>query len=126
MSRIIKCEVCGVDSFAKRSDKKTCSRKCKNKKWKRENPEKDLLHRLKSREKNIDKKRISDRRYRELNSEKLNAYRRRWSRENPEKWNAYSRRRYLLKMGYPEELLEVKELQYQLKKEIEKRNGENQ
>ena len=144
MSRIIKCECCGLEFEAKRIDTKCCSKQCTTKewrknnpeksiasvtKWKKENPEKVKAYNNKWKNENLEKALAPVREWRKNNPEKFKEYRIKWNKENPEKVKAnmdkQHRRQTYRRLGYPEELLEIKELQYQIKKEIKNQlNGE--
>lgn len=83
-----KCKCCGIEFQPKRSDTEFCSTKC-----------------------------ISVHNWKE-NSEKYKALNKKWIAENHERHKANKRKRFYKKLGYSEEFLEVKELQYQLKQAI--------
>jgi hypothetical protein len=113
-----KCDFCEKMFKPKRLDSKLCSRKCMVKEWREANPEKVAISKKKAREKNKEKYEAVNQRWREANPEKVKAYSKKWRDENPETARAKVRGSYYRKEGYPEELLEIKELQYQIKKEI--------
>jgi hypothetical protein len=48
----------------------------------------------------------------------VKGFRKKWQEANRKKANEIVRRHRYRKLGYPEELLDVKELQYQIKTEI--------
>ena len=147
MSKTIKCECCGVEFKAKRSDAKCCSKKCSTKVWKKNNPEKIKEINRRWIKANSEKIKETYRKWIKTNPEKMETYRkwqkanpekakeinREWIKANPEKvkeknrkWRESNlekakevvRRHHYRRTGYPEELLEIKELQYQIKKEI--------
>ena len=118
MSKTIKCECCGVEFEAKRSDAKCCSKKCSNKMWQEANSEKVKEVKKKWKEANPEKIKEACRKWKRANSEKAKEACRKWKRANSEKAKEVVRRHRYRQAGYPEELLEIKELQYQIKKEI--------
>jgi hypothetical protein len=122
MSRIIKCEHCSVEFEVKRCTQKFCSKKCSDTNWRKENPERIKAFHVKSKEKNKEKNREKSKAFAKKwyhdNPEKAKARKKESIRKNPEaEWKRHRRACYR-KLGYPEELLEIKELQYQIKKEI--------
>jgi len=104
---VIKCECCGVQFEAKRARTRFCSSECKDKKYRNENSEKRQAQTVKWKKNNHERVKLMERKSRAKNREK-----------NKESFQAYDRKHYYKKQGYPEELLEIKELQYQIKKEI--------
>lgn len=107
------------------------------KKWIQNNKEKFAAIQKKYKEKNQEKVKTTQKKWAKENCEKVREIHKKWARENPEaykfkieKWRAKNpekfkaivqkcgRRASYRKLGYPEELLEIKELQYQIKKEI--------
>jgi hypothetical protein len=151
---IKKCEHCGTEFEVKRSDSKCCSKKCSTKMWKKNNSEKIKEMNRKWREVNSEKIKETYRKWREsnpekvkeicskwqkanpekakeksrkwhkANPEKVKGFQKKWREANPEKANEVVRRHHYRQAGYPEELLEIKELQYQIKKEMKKQTGE--
>lgn len=126
MSRIIKCARCGVEFEAKRSDTKYCSKKCITEKWNEANRERKLALLAEWRERNKDKQKANFKAWYQGNRENSIAAIAKWGKENSEKVKFYKRKSNFRKRGYPEELLEIQELQYQIKKEIKNQlKGEN-
>ena len=154
MSRIIKCECCGVEFEAKTNNAKLCSRKCMYRSWAKKNPEKIKAYKPKfyskcrektankmsriikceccgvefeanshntkfcSRNCKYQKDKLAHKRWRQANPEKQRIYQKKWTEENLETSAVRKRKTAYKQLGYPEELLEIKELQYQIKKEI--------
>ena len=122
MSRTIKCEHCGVEFEAKRITHKFCSKNCVRKNWYHKNKEKHKELTKRYIQNNLDKFRARTRayaaKYRQENPDKHQAGVSKWKAANPDNAGAIARKTSYRKLGYPEELLEIKELQYQIKKEI--------
>lgn len=95
-----KCKYCGT-SFVDRSNAKIrlyCSKKCGDRVWKKENPNKIRESARAYREKNREKIQKSSKVYRENNIEKVREHSRVWARANPDKvkerkrkWNEANR-----------------------------------
>ena len=118
MSRIIKCEHCNVEFEAKRSDAKYCSKSCCKRGCYQKNFEKAKEYKIQWDAKNKEKNKISCAKWYTKNKEKNKIRATTWAKENPERHKAAKRKSFYKQLGYPEELLEIKELQYQIKKEI--------
>jgi hypothetical protein len=103
----IKCECCAIEFKAKRARTRFCSPECKDKKYRNENLEKRQAQTLEWKKNNHERVKLMERKSRPKNREK-----------NKESFQARERKHSYRKLGYPEELLEIKELQYQIKKEI--------
>lgn len=124
MSRIIKCEHCGVEFEAKTNNAKYCSKSC----WRRDYCQKNFekIKEYKSQwdakwfadNNNREKNKIANAKWLANNREKNKITCAKWKKQNLEKYRAIKRRQVYRRLGYPEELLEIKELQYQIKKEI--------
>ena len=115
---IKKCKHCNIKFETKRSNTEHCSKKCITEKWNEANKERKLALLAEWRERNKDKQKANFKAWYQGNRENSIAAVAKWGKENPEKVKFYSRKSSLRKLGYPEELLEIKELQYQIKKEI--------
>jgi len=146
MSRIIKCECCELEFEAKQKNTRFCSKKCIQKNYKRENQEHvktyqaNWLEKNKNYQKNYqenyrtdwpEKNKTYHQQWQQKNRERVKFLVQRWQQKNPEKvkfsrqkqhntdkYRMLKREYFYRKLGYPEELLEIKELQYQIKKEI--------
>ena len=118
MSRIIKCEYCGVEFEAKRSDAKYCSKSCCKRAYYQKNLEKAKEYTIRWYANNKEKNKIWCAKWYANNKEKSKIQTTMWVKENSEKYKAIKRKACYKHLGYPEELLEIKELQYQIKKEI--------
>jgi endogenous inhibitor of DNA gyrase (YacG/DUF329 family) len=131
--KTIKCEHCGIETEVRRNTKRFCSGRCQARTQDLNNPEKRKTKRKlyyeshrdecltwskEYRLKNPEIARKANTKFRENNREKYRAAIKRYYDKNPEKNRAKSRKSTYKKLGYPDELLEIKELQYQLKKEI--------
>ena len=104
---IIKCECCTLEFKANRTRTRFCSPECKDKKYRKENAEKRQAQTVEWKKNNHERVKLMERKSRKKNREK-----------NKESFQAYDRQHYYKQLGYPKELLEIKELQYQIKKEI--------
>lgn len=126
MSRIIKCECCSVEFEAKTYNAKYCSKSC----WRRDYCQKNF-EKIKKYKSQWDAKWYADNNNREKNKiacakwfadnnnkEKNKITCAKWRKQNLEKYRAIKRKTAYKQLGYSEELLEIKELQYQIKKEI--------
>lgn len=137
---IKKCEYCGEELEAIRITKKFCSANCGQKKWREVNKEKVQAYEKKRYENHKEKaqarskkwyedngKKTRDRakKWRENNRERYNTNMQLWRKNNKERLSSLSRKSIYRYLGYPEEWIEVKELQYQIKQELKKQQENN-
>jgi hypothetical protein len=131
--KTIKCEHCGIETEVSRNTKRFCSGRCQARAQDLNNPEKRKTKRKlyygshrdecltwskEYRLKNPEIAKKANTKFRENNREKYRAAIKRHYYKDPEESRKKSRKKTYKKLGYPEELLEIKELQYQIKKEI--------
>ena len=116
--QIKNCEHCGKEFESIRSSHVFCSKECRMQKWLENNKEKFKVAKKEWRKKNPEKVRALKKRVRDKNPEHYRAKSKEWRAKNPELANIVSRKSKYRRAGYPEEWVEVKELQYQIKQEI--------
>lgn len=135
-----KCKHCGVEFIANRKDKIFCNEKCYALNYNKANKQRFSEYWKRRYEANKEKVKKEKKIYYEVNKEKLNERCRRYYKKTREKRLEYSkhyheanrdkiikssRKLYYERRGYPEELLEIKELEYQIKKEIKNQQENN-
>lgn len=135
-----KCKQCGEEFEALRKPHKFCSSKCCKKynyyanlekkhayfaAWREENREKVQERYKEWVAQNPNKVNASRARYNEKNPEQKKESRNAWRAKDPEKARKIARLSKYKRLGYSAEFAEIKELQYQIKKEIKNQQENN-